>query len=73
MKPETDRESTRCWWLLERYPTMALCAEDELRITGVCLYCDSAKKVPAVKYLFLICVYTCNSILHATNGNLPYK
>ena len=42
MKPETDRESTRCWWLLERYPTMALCAEDELRITGVCLYCDSA-------------------------------
>ena len=73
MKPETDRESTLCWWLLERYPTMALCAEDELGITGVCLYCDSAKKVLAVKYLFLNCVYTCNSILHATNGNLPYK
>ena len=62
MKPETDRESTLCWWLLERYPTMALCAEDELRITGVCLYCDSAKKVLTVKYLFLNCVYNCNSI-----------
>ena len=52
MKPETDRESTLCWWLLERYPTMALCAEDELQITGVCSYYDSAKKVLAVKYLY---------------------